>query len=71
VIAGSLPGTRTLAVSIYTFAETGRDREAAILLAVSAAIAFVALYLSNRIASTSARKEQALGQAAGRTGMRA
>ena len=31
MIAGSLPSTRTLAVSIYTFAETGRDREAAVL----------------------------------------
>src|SRR5688572_17912384 len=51
MIAGSIPGTRTLAVSIYTFAETGRDREAAALVAVSAAIAFAALYISNRIAA--------------------
>jgi molybdate transport system permease protein len=51
MIAGSIPGTRTLAVSIYTFAETGRDREAAVLLAISAAIAFAALYVSNRIAA--------------------
>ena len=51
MIAGSIPGTRTLAVSIYTFAETGRDREAAALVAVSAAIAFAALYVSNRIAA--------------------
>ena len=51
MIAGSLPSTRTLAVAIYSFAETGRDREAAALLGVSAMIAFVALYLSNRIAS--------------------
>jgi molybdate transport system permease protein len=51
MIAGSLPGTRTLAVSIYTFAETGRDREAAALIAISAAIAFLALHLSNRIAA--------------------
>ena len=43
VIAGSIPGsTRTLAVAIYSFAETGNDREAAVLLAVSAAIAFAA-----------------------------
>ena len=34
MIAGSLPSTRTLAVAIYSFAETGRDREAAALLAV-------------------------------------
>ena len=56
MIAGSIPGTRTLAVSIYTFAETGRDRDAVALLVVSAAIAFVALYLSNRIASTPAAR---------------
>jgi molybdate transport system permease protein len=49
MIAGSIPGTRTLAVAIYTFSETGRDREAAALLLVSAAIAFTALYVSNRI----------------------
>jgi molybdate transport system permease protein len=53
MIAGSIPGTRTLAVAIYTFAETGRDTEAAALLVVSATIAFVALYLSNRIAAGS------------------
>ena len=45
MIAGSIPGaTRTLSVAIYTFAETGRDREAALLLGVSAAIAFCALW---------------------------
>jgi molybdate transport system permease protein len=54
MIAGSIPGaTRTLSVAIYSFAETGRDREAAALLAVSAAIAFAALWLSTRIASRS------------------
>jgi molybdate transport system permease protein len=52
MIAGSIPGTtRTLAVAIYSFAETGRDREAAVLLAISAVIAFAALWLSTRIAS--------------------
>ena len=52
MIAGSIPGaTRTLAVAIYSFAETGRDREAVMLLAISAAIAFGALWLSTRIAS--------------------
>jgi molybdate transport system permease protein len=51
MIAGSLPGTRTLSVAIYSFAETGRDREAAALLAISAVIAFLALYVSNRIAA--------------------
>ena len=49
VIAGSIPGaTRTLSVAIYTFTETGRDREAVALLAISATIAFAALWLSNR-----------------------
>jgi molybdate transport system permease protein len=70
MIAGSIPGTRTLAVSIYSFAETGRDREAAVLLAVSAAIAFVALYLSNRIAAAAARTERAAGTPASTPGAR-
>src|SRR5688500_1084053 len=52
MIAGSIPGaTRTLSVAIYSFAETGRDREALTLLAVSVAIAFAALWLSTRISS--------------------
>jgi molybdate transport system permease protein len=52
MIAGSIPGsTRTLAVAIYSFAETGRDVEAAQLVLVSAIIAFCALALSNWIAA--------------------
>lgn len=52
MIAGSIPGaTRTLSVAIYTFADTGRDRDAALLLVVSAAIAFAALWLSNHLAA--------------------
>ena len=52
MIAGSIPGaTRTLSVAIYSFAETGRDREAIVLLAISAAIAFAAVWLSTRIVS--------------------
>jgi molybdate transport system permease protein len=52
MIAGSIPGsTRTLAVAIYSFAETGRDRDAALLVLVSATIAFAALALSNWISS--------------------
>lgn len=52
MIAGSIPGsTRTLAVAIYSFAETGRDDEALRLVAVSAVIACVALSLANRIAA--------------------
>ncbi len=54
VIAGSIPGsTRTLAVAIYSFAETGRDTQAAQLVLVSAAIAFAALALSNWITARS------------------
>ena len=50
MIAGSIPGsTRTLAVAIYSFAETGRDAEAAQLVLVSGLIAFAALALSNFI----------------------
>jgi molybdate transport system permease protein len=52
MIAGSIPGaTRTLAVAIYTFTDTGRDREAAMLLGVSAALAFCALWLSSHLSA--------------------
>jgi molybdate transport system permease protein len=55
VIAGSIPGaTRTLAVAIYSFTETGRDRDAAILIAISAAVAFGALWISNRLMARAA-----------------
>ncbi len=51
VVAGSIPGrTRTLAVGIYSFTETGQDRQAAMLLVVSIAIAFTAVLISNRLA---------------------
>jgi molybdate transport system permease protein len=54
MVAGSIPGsTRTLAVAIYSFAETGRDAEAAQLVGVSAALAFGALWLSNWITTRS------------------
>ena len=50
VIAGSIPGsTRTLAVAIYSFAETGNDRAAVTLIAVSAVIAFAALWISTAL----------------------
>ena len=46
----ALPGaTRTLAVAIYGYAETGRDDLALALLLVSIAIAFVALWAANRL----------------------
>jgi molybdate transport system permease protein len=52
MIAGSIPGsTRTLAVAIYSFAETGQDRDAAVLVAIAAGIAFAALALANWITS--------------------
>lgn len=51
VVAGSIPGsTRTLAVGIYSYTETGQDREAALLLVVSLSIAFLAVLVSNRLA---------------------
>jgi molybdate transport system permease protein len=51
VVAGSIPGaTRTLAVAIYSYTETGQDRQAAALLLVSASIAFLALWYANRLA---------------------
>jgi molybdate transport system permease protein len=50
VVAGSIPGaTRTLAVAIYADTETGRDAEALTLLLVSVGIAFVALWIANRL----------------------
>ena len=51
VVAGSIPGrTRTLAVGIYSFTETGQDAQAAALLAISVTIAFAAVLISNRLA---------------------
>ncbi|HEX5473859.1 MAG TPA: molybdate ABC transporter permease subunit [Vicinamibacterales bacterium] len=56
MIAGSIPGvTRTLAVAIYSSAETGQDAAAVGLLAISIAIAFGALWCSNRLAERGAR----------------
>jgi molybdate transport system permease protein len=52
MIAGSIPGvTRTLPVAIYSFAETGRDADALLLVAISAGIAFAALWLSNYLSA--------------------
>ncbi len=51
VVAGSIPGrTRTLAVGIYSYTESGQDEQAAVLLAISVVIAFVAVFASNRLA---------------------
>lgn len=50
MIAGAIPGrTQTLAVGIYTFVETGREEAAWGLLVISAALAFGAIFLSNRL----------------------
>ena len=50
LVAGSIPGeTRTLAVAIYSFAETGQDAQAIRLVLVSVVIAFVALWSANRL----------------------
>src|SRR3954469_22143345 len=52
MIAGSIPGsTRTLAVAIYSLAETRRDGVAAVLVGISAVIAFIALCASNWISA--------------------
>ena len=52
MVAGSIPGvTRTLPVAIYTFAETGRDRDAVLLLGISAGIAFAALWSANYLSA--------------------
>jgi molybdate transport system permease protein len=51
LVAGAIPGqTQTLAVGIYTLVETGREDAAWGLVAVSALLAFAAIFLSNRIA---------------------
>ena len=49
LLAGALPSTRTIAVAIYTYTETGQEAAAAAMLAVSATVAFGALLLSNRL----------------------
>ena len=51
LLAGALPSTRTIAVAIYTYTETGQEEAATAMLAVSATIAFGALLLSNRLST--------------------
>ena len=56
MIAGAIPGqTQTLAVGIYTLVETGREEAAWSLLLVSAALAFVAIFASNRLLDQGSR----------------
>jgi molybdate transport system permease protein len=48
VVAGAIPGrTRTIAVAIFNYIETGRDTAAIALLVVSVIIAFAAVWASN------------------------
>ncbi len=55
IVAGNIPGaTRTLAVAMYGYAETGQDSAAFALLLVSVAIAFAALWAANRLVERSA-----------------
>lgn len=50
IVAGGIPGqTETLAVAIFNLAEIGRDRDAMSLLAISIALAFIALFAANVI----------------------
>ena len=51
MIAGTLPGTRTLSTSIYTYTQTGQDAPATVLLAAAAVVAFAALFVSNRLSA--------------------
>jgi molybdate transport system permease protein len=51
MVAGSIPGkTRTLAVAIFTYTETGQDTQAAMLVVIAIAIAFGTVWASNRLA---------------------
>ena len=52
MLAGALPGTRTLSVAIYRNAELGNDAAAMTLIAGSAAIGFAAVYGANRAGTT-------------------
>jgi molybdate transport system permease protein len=55
VVAGSIPGeTRTIAVAMYGYLETGREGDATALLMASLAIALAAIWLSNRISREAA-----------------
>ena len=52
MIAGALPGTRTLSVAIYRNAEIGQDAAAMTLLVAAVTIGFAAVSLSNRLGAT-------------------
>jgi molybdate transport system permease protein len=64
VIAGNIPGeTRTIAVAMFGYLETGRDADATVLLLASLAISFGSVWLSNRLAQP-ARRTRATPRAA-------
>ena len=49
-VAGNIPGrTQTLASAIYSAQQVGDEREAAFLLAVAAAVGFLAIFASERL----------------------
>ena len=52
MLAGALPGARTLSVAIYRNAELGRDTAAMVLIGAAVAIGFAAVHLSNRLGTT-------------------
>jgi molybdate transport system permease protein len=49
MIAGTLPGTRTISVSIFRNAELGHDAAAASFIIVAVVIGFIAVHLSNKL----------------------
>jgi molybdate transport system permease protein len=50
MIAGSIPGrTRTLSTAIYSYAETGMDEQALVLVAISALLSFASVLYANRL----------------------
>jgi molybdate transport system permease protein len=60
VIAGNIPGeTRTIAVAMFGYLETGRDDDATVLLLASLAISFASVWLSNQLAQPARRTRAA------------
>ena len=53
MIAGALPGTRTLSIAIYSYTQTGQEAAALTLLVVAMTVAFVAVFVSNRLSARS------------------
>ena len=51
MIAGALPGTRTLSVAIYSYTQTGQDVAALTLLVAAVLLAFAAVFASNRLSA--------------------